>query len=243
MEAGANGHGTLAGKGRRRWFGAQNACRHYRCRTGALQATLAGVDQDSRLPGGAVKLIFDARIPLHGTLEIDFLQKRPRQRQAADFEAWLDLRYSISSRFEIAIIQLADAVEVLVWKGGKFRPRAKANHAPDARPRIRTAFFKLGLIWYIIRVASDLLSIYRQAKPSHDFSKLVQCDRCSASSSCRGPLFDSIPWATCEAVRNDMQYLHWLLLRCCTAVFSAVYIRSMLYNAVRYCPARNSAFF
>jgi hypothetical protein len=37
MEAGANGHGTLAGKGRRRWFGAQIACRHYCRRTGALQ--------------------------------------------------------------------------------------------------------------------------------------------------------------------------------------------------------------
>ncbi len=44
MEAGANGHGTLAGNGRRRWFGGQNACRHYRCRTVALQATLTGVD-------------------------------------------------------------------------------------------------------------------------------------------------------------------------------------------------------
>ena len=29
----------------------QNACRHYRCRTGALQATLAGVDQDSGSSG------------------------------------------------------------------------------------------------------------------------------------------------------------------------------------------------
>ena len=42
MEGGANSHGTSAGKGRRRWFGAQSECRHYGRRRGAVATAIGG---------------------------------------------------------------------------------------------------------------------------------------------------------------------------------------------------------